>query len=52
MAGPRAIAGVTTLRDIINLRPPARDAALQILLDLTTHPGKHLVYFGLPDLPV
>jgi symplekin len=33
------MAGVTTLRDIINLRPPVRDTALQILLDLTSHPG-------------
>ncbi|KAJ9126629.1 hypothetical protein QFC24_001658 [Naganishia onofrii] len=42
-----AIAGVTTLRDIINLRPPARDAALQILLDLTTHPERKIRVFAI-----
>ncbi|KAJ9112124.1 hypothetical protein QFC20_002305 [Naganishia adeliensis] len=42
-----AIAGVTTLRDIINLRPPVRDAALQILLDLTTHPERKIRVFAI-----
>jgi symplekin len=36
----RAIVGFTTLREIVNMRPPARASALQTLLDLTTHSGK------------
>lgn len=31
------IVGITTLRDLIHMRPPIRSQALQIVLDLTTH---------------
>lgn len=30
--------GFVTLRDIVTFRPPLRDAALEVLLQLTTHP--------------
>ncbi|KAF9942183.1 hypothetical protein BGZ67_002820 [Mortierella alpina] len=36
----RAQVGITCLRDVVNLRPPSRLRALQILLDYTAHPEK------------
>ena len=39
-------AGFSTLRELVSLRPPLRNNALQILLALTTHPGKQLAIFG------
>ena len=32
--------GLSTLRDIVTLRPPLRQAAMGLLLDMTTHPGE------------
>jgi hypothetical protein len=32
--------GMSTLRVIVTLRPPLRQAAMDLLLDMTTHPGK------------
>jgi symplekin len=31
--------GFNTLRELVAVRPPMRTAALQVLLELTTHPG-------------
>lgn len=36
------IVGITTLRDLIHMRPPIRAQALQIVLDLTTHPERKI----------
>ncbi|KAG0203738.1 hypothetical protein BGX28_004086 [Mortierella sp. GBA30] len=36
----RAQVGMTCLRDVVNLRPPSRSRALEILLSYTTHPEK------------
>ncbi|GJJ67861.1 symplekin [Entomortierella parvispora] len=36
----RAQLGITCLRDIVNLRPPSRERALEIILQYTTHPEK------------
>ena len=33
------VIGFATLRELVTMRVPVRDAALHILLDLTTHPG-------------
>jgi hypothetical protein len=35
-----APSGMSTLRDIVTLRPPLRQAAMGLLLDMTTHPGE------------
>jgi hypothetical protein len=34
-----AAVGLSTLRDIVTLRPPLRQAAMGLLLDMTTHAG-------------
>ncbi|KAF9571652.1 hypothetical protein EC968_000320 [Mortierella alpina] len=36
----RAQVGITCLRDVVNLRPPSRSRALEILLGYTAHPEK------------
>lgn len=43
--------GFNTLRELVAVRPPMRMAALQVLLELTTHSGWFQVYMMLDILP-